>query len=368
MNFRYIRTVIALTKAYTRRFFRDKTGLFFTFLFPLLFLFVFGYLNSGNSSLEFDVAIINNSESSFAEQFETQLDENDTFAVRDETAFEEARELMGRGELDSIIELPEGFGEPNEVGQPSGSVVVYFNEASPQSGQTVAAVMDQALEGINTELGQPAPPLSVEQRSTAVENLNAFDYVFSGLLGFTILSLGIFGLANQFPAEKKTGALRRLRASPISSGQLIFANMLYYMFVGLISLVLMFVIALTVFDFNMRGDWFQLAILAVISIVLMFGFGLAIGGWAKNENQSAALTQIVALPLLFLSGVFFPRFLMPDWLQTVTSFLPLTPVIDGFRLIMTEGATLLELGSQLGLIAIWIVVIYAIAIRVFRWE
>ena len=368
MNTRYIRTVIALTKAYTRRFFRDKTGLFFTFLFPLLFLFVFGYLNSGNSSLNFDVMVVNKSNSAFAEQFETQLTENDTFSIVDEVPFEEARELMGRGEIDSIIELPENFGVPNEAGQPSGSVVVYFNEASPQAGQAIAAVMDQALDGINRELGQPAPPLTVESRSTAVEDLNAFDYVFAGLLGFTILSLGVFGLANQFPAEKKTGALRRLRASPITSGQLIFANMLYYMFVGLISLVLMFVIALTVFDFNMRGDWIQLAILAVISIILMFGFGLAIGGWAKNETQSAALTQIVALPLLFLSGTFFPRFLMPEWLQAVTAFLPLTPVIDGFRLIMTEGATLLELGPQLGLIAVWIVVIYAIAIRVFRWE
>jgi len=71
-NTRYFRTIGALTSAYTRRFFRDKTGLFFTFLFPLLFLFIFGYLNSGNTSLNFDVAVINSSDSAFAEQFEKQ--------------------------------------------------------------------------------------------------------------------------------------------------------------------------------------------------------------------------------------------------------------------------------------------------------
>lgn len=72
--------------------------------------------------------------------------------------------------------------------------------------------------------------------------------------------------------------------------------------------------------------------------------------------------------MMFLSGTFFPRFLMPEWLQNVSGFLPLTPVIDGIRLIATEGKHLTQIGSQLGLIAIWLVVIYVIAFRVFRWE
>jgi ABC-2 type transport system permease protein len=59
---------------------------------------------------------------------------------------------------------------------------------------------------------------------------------------------------------------------------------------------------------------------------------------------------------------------MPEWLQHVSTFLPLTPVIDGMRMIITENKGLLELGPQLGLIGIWAVIIYAIAFRVFRWE
>lgn len=369
MSKRYIRATLALAAVYLKRFTRDKTGLFFTFLFPLLFLFIFGYLNSGNRDVTFDVTLINHSQTAFAEEFEEKLRENEAFNITPgDESLEDAKERMGRGELDTVIELPKTFGTVNAAGQPTGSVIVYYSEASPTSGQTVAAVMDKALDGINTQLGQPAPPLTVTSQPTTVSDLSAFDYVFSGLLGFTILSLGIFGLANQLPAEKKTGALRRLRASPITAGQLIFANMLYYMLIGLVSLVLMIVVAILVFEFDMRGDWWQFAVLAILGIILMFGFGLAIGGWAKNETQSAALTQIVALPLMFLSGVFFPRFLMPEWLQGITAFLPLTPVIDGFRMIMTEGATLLELGPQIGLILIWTVVIYVIAIRVFRWE
>ena len=59
---------------------------------------------------------------------------------------------------------------------------------------------------------------------------------------------------------------------------------------------------------------------------------------------------------------------MPEWVQGISAYLPLTPVIDGIRLITTEGKHLIELGPQLGLMAIWLVVIYAIAFKVFRWE
>ena len=72
--------------------------------------------------------------------------------------------------------------------------------------------------------------------------------------------------------------------------------------------------------------------------------------------------------MMFLSGVFFPTFLMPETLQNVTKYIPLTPVIDSIRLIVTENAALQELGPQLSIIVVWTVVIYIIAFKVFRWE
>src|SRR5262249_13100574 len=157
----------------------------------------------------------------------------------------------------------------------------------------------------------------------------------------------------------------RLRVAPITSAQLIFANALNYLFTGLLSMLVMVLAALIIFDFNMRDNYLNLLAFSIVAIVMMFGFGLAIGGWAKNENQSAPLTNIVAFPMMFLSGVFFPRFLMPDWLQGVTGFLPLSPVVDGLRAITAEGKTVLDLGPELGIMAVWIVVIYLLAIKIF---
>lgn len=112
----------------------------------------------------------------------------------------------------------------------------------------------------------------------------------------------------------------------------------------------------------------NLAFVVILGTTLLFGIGLAVGGWAKNENQAAPIAQLVTLPMMFLSGVFFPTFLMPEFLQKITQFIPLTPIIDSVRLIITEGKMVLDLGPQMAVMFGWLIVIYIIAFRVFRWE
>jgi ABC-2 type transport system permease protein len=138
--------------------------------------------------------------------------------------------------------------------------------------------------------------------------------------------------------------------------------------VGLVTMVIMFAVALTVFHAKIVGNIFEVAVYIILSIIMILGIGLAVGGWARNERQAAPLGNIVTFPMMFLSGTFFPRFAMPEWLQHVSGFLPLTPVIDGIRLIATEGKSIFEIGPQIGLVLAWTVVVYVIAFRVFRWE
>lgn len=367
---RYLHTVAVLASALTRRFFRDKTALFFTFLFPLLFLFVFGSIFKGDDGAAFDVALINHSQTKFSQDFVSGL-QKDTGGLKinqDIITVDDAKQRMGRGEIDSIIELPTDFGQPNDKGVPSGKMAVYYEESSPQTGQTLASVMQGALNKLNTALTGSQPPLSVEQKATKTTSLTQFDYTFSGLIGFSILSMAIFGMANGFPVDKKAGFLRRLRATPLRASQLILATALEYLLIAAISMALMLVVGVMMFEVQMRGDYLNFAIFALLSVITMFGFGLAIGGWAKNENQSAPLSNLVAFPMMFLSGTFFPRFLMPEWLQSLTAYIPLTPIVDGLRLILTEGKTIVDLGPQLAIMGIWTVAIYFIAIKVFRWE
>src|SRR5665213_396683 len=366
-----LRTVLVFTKLSTRRFFRDRLAQFFGILFPLIFLFVFGSLSSGNSgNVSFSVALINQSNSSFAKTFANQIRDSKTFKVdKSASSLSSAEEKMSKNQIDGIIVLPAGFGTVQH-GQnyPSGQAQIIYNQSSSGTGQTLTSVLQGTFNHVNAQFVRAQPPFSVTGKELNQKSLTSFDYTFSGLLGFSIIGLGIFGPVNVFPELKKQGILRRLHTTPLKTWQYFMATMFSQAVTGIISIAIQFAVAIKVFHLKIDGDYPEILIFTILSIFMILGLGLAIGGWAKNERQAAPLSNIVVFPMLFLSGTFFPRFLMPHWLQGITTYLPLTPVIDGLRLLTTEGRHLWQIGPQLGLIAVWFVVIYAIAFRVFKWE
>lgn len=350
-----------------KRLFRDKVAIFFVFVFPLIFLVIFGTIFN-NNEVTFRVALLNESKSEFAGQFATQLKDNKVFKIDDKiTTLDQAKQKMNRGQLEATIILPEGFGDVQGV-RPAGEAKIVYDQSNEQAGRTLGSLMDATFKDINQKLVPSETPFTVKTESTATKGLTQFDYTFSGILGFTMLSLGIFGPTTVFPRLKQRGVLRRYQTTTLKVWQYFTGNVISNAAVGLLAVALMFVVAFIGFDLNMRGDWFNLVLVVVMGTTLLFGIGLAIGGWAKNENQAAPLAQLTTLPMMFLSGVFFPTFLMPELLQKITKFIPLTPIIESIRLVITEGKTVLDLGSQMAVIIVWTIVIYAVAFKVFRWE
>lgn len=355
-----------------KRFTRDKVSLFFTFAFPLIFLFVFGSIFS-NASVSFNIAIVNYSKSEFAQRFidEVKSDSHKLLKVEDVNGIDEARQKMKRSEIDGIIELPEDFGVVSsdaEAAAPSGVLKVLYAKGSDQAGSALTAVMEQIISFVNKELGQPESPFKVEPQAVGDEQLSNFDYTFTGLLAFSLMSMGVFVLASQMPAEKQKGSYRRLRAAPFTAGQLVIATSIIYTLISITSAVMVMIVGALVFKFQMRGDWLLFVPFLVLSAVMMVGIGLAIGAWAKNENQASPLSNLVAFPMMFLSGTFFPAYLFPEWLSNISRFIPMTSIVDGFRLIMTESASLSEVLPQFGGVLISIVVVYTLAIKLFHWE
>jgi ABC-2 type transport system permease protein len=360
--------VTTFAKIDIKRLFRDKLAIFFVFIFPLMFLVIFGFIFRGNGDVSFRVALINQSDTEFAKKFADEINKNKVFKVDKEVSTQDqAKEKMGRGQLEAAIILPEGFGKQGD-NYPSGETRILYDQSNEQAGQTLGSIMQGVFDEINKQFVPTEKPFTVKLESTATKGLTRFDYTFSGLLGFTMLSLGIFGPTNVFPRLKQRGVLRRYHTTTLKVWQYFTGNVISNAVVGILAIAIMFVAAFTIFDLNMRGDYFNLAIVVVLGVTIMFGIGLSIGGWARNENQAAPLAQLTTLPMMFLSGVFFPTFLMPDLLQKITKFIPLTPIIESVRLIITEGKTVLDLGPQLAIMVGWLVVIYIVAFRVFRWE
>ncbi len=362
--------VRVFAKVAIRRAFRDKTAVFFIFVFPLIFLFVFGGIFGKSNNVSFRFALLNQSNSAFSKQFVDQAQKNKLFKIDSASnTLDKAKEKMSRGQLDSAVILPPSFGTIKR-GQsyPSGEAQIIYTQNNEQAAQTLTSVLQAEFQTINGKLVRFVTPFTIKTEKLNTKGLSQFDYVFSGLLGFSIIGLGIFGPVNVFPELKKTGVLKRLRTTPLRTWQYFTANAVSQSVVGLVSIAIQFLVAISVFHLKISGNIIELALFLVLSIISILGIGLAIGGWAKNEQQAAPLANIVVFPMLFLSGTFFPRFLMPEWLQKVSTFLPLTPIIDGIRLIVTEGKSLFAIGPQIGLILAWTVVVYFIAFHTFRWE
>lgn len=362
--------VLTFARIDVKRLFRDKVGIFFVFIFPLIFLVIFGSIFNGNDDVSFRIALLNESKSEFSNQFVKEISENDVFKVDKEIqTLDIAKEKMNRGQLEATIILPSDFGVQQAGKQfPGGQARVLYDQSNEQAGQTLSSILSGVFKEINQKLVPTQTPFSAKAESTATKGLTRFDYTFSGILGFTLLSLGIFGPTTVFPRLKQKGVLRRYHTTTLKVWQYFTGNVISNGIIGILAVTFMFIAALLFFDLNMRGSYIILASVVLLGATMLFGIGLSLGGWAKNENQAAPLAQLVTLPMMFLSGVFFPTFLMPEILQNITKFIPLTPIIDSVRLVITENASYADLAPQFAVMGAWTVVIYFIAFKVFRWE
>ncbi len=362
-------TVYVFAKLATKRFFRDRLALFFGILFPVIFLFVFGSFSSnGGNNTHFNVALINQAHTALANKADQLISQSNVFKVQSSiNTVAAANKKLNENQIDGIIVLPPNFGISTN-GQPKGVAQVYYTINNIQAGQTLTALLKSYFNSVNRRYVSYFGPLAVNGQATTNKSLTPFDYTFAGLLGFSIVGIGIFGPVNVFPELKKQGILRRLHTTPLKVWQYFTATMIAQAITGLLSLLIMFIVAIFVFHLKVIGNYFSIGLFMAYSIIAILGIGLAIGGWAKNERQAAPLSNIIVFPMLFLSGTFFPRYLMPHWLQIASKYLPLTPVIDGARLLTTEGYSLVQIAPQIGLLTAWIVIIYIIAFRVFKWE
>ncbi|HET8581318.1 MAG TPA: ABC transporter permease [Candidatus Paceibacterota bacterium] len=367
----YLYTIYVFSKINTRRFFRNRVAIFFGVLFPLVILFVLGGLfgNSG-SSISFNVALINESTSTIATAFATEAASSTVLSVDPSiTTLADADVALERGSLDAAIVLPPSFGTIAEGSTtPSGEAAVYTTHNDAQAGQALATLLKAQFEPLNAQYVTTQMPFTVATKETGQRGLTSFDYTFAGLLGFALLGIGIFGPANVFPELKRLGVLRRLHTTPLTVAQYFISTAISQAATGLITIIAMFAAGILVFHLQVVGNYLELIAFLLLSIAMMLGIGLALGGWAKDQSQAAPLSNIIVFPMMFLSGTFFPRFLMPGWVQAISAYFPLTPVIDGLRMIATEGKSLVEIAPQLGLVCMWLVVIYVIAFRVFRWN
>ena len=358
--FRY---TLMLLRAYTR----DRSALFFSLVLPLMFMLIFGALNLGGFG-HVNVGIADESASADSARFIESLGGVETLVLRRGTEGDE-KAALEKGDRDLVIVIPKDFrlGPAND---PAGvpTLTVYLNAGRAQQAGVGQAILGQVVDRLTFAATRTAPLVRLRVEPVNARDLRYVDFLVPGILAMTIMQLGISGVAFALVVDKQRGVLRRIMATPFTVRRLLAGQVAVRLFLAMLQTAILLAVAVALFKVQVVGSLAALFAVALLGSILFICLGFALAGYATTENQVAPLTQIVTLPQLFLSGVFFPSEAVPAVVRPLTSLLPLTFLADALREISTTGATLWDVrGAVVGLVA-WALMGFVLAVRLFRVE
>jgi ABC-2 type transport system permease protein len=341
----------SLSVAMIKGFLRDKAALFFTFLFPLMFLIVFGLLFRDAGTDKIKLGLVGDGPVVQALQQIPAVDAQKFNTV------DEAVAKVKSGDL------------PGMVAQDGGAVQLRF----AASDQTKAGIVQGLVSGVVDQAniaatGQP-PRFKLAANQVEDDSLNAIAYLTPGILSWAVASAGVFGTGVAFVAWRKKKVLLRLRLAPVSPLMVLGSRVSVTLGIAIAqAIVFVGIASLPLFGLKLVSTWALAIPVFLLGMLAFCAIGLLVGAFAKTEEAANGAAQIVILPMAFLSGTFFPIDRSPAWLQTVSEIFPLRHMNDGMQDFMVRGkgpeALLLPCGVLLG----FTLVVGFLATRLFRWD
>jgi ABC-2 type transport system permease protein len=355
-------------------YFRDKQALFWSLFFPMLIMLIFGLMNFDRFSPP-EVGVVDAAQNQASQALVARLGGTGGQELLDiETGDRGAMlDKLKRGDVDAVLEIPAGFANPGTI----STVNVAYDSRKPQERGIVSSVLESTMEDLFQEVAGVPPEFRLESRfavtQTEVEGKGQGykGFLVPGIAAMAIMQGGLFGVVFTIVAYKSRGILRRLKAAPINPSHVLAGQVATRLVVSLLQTYVLLLVGILVLRVTVGEDalsWVNLTVFAALGGALFIAMGLAISGWAKSEDTAAPVANVISLPMMFLSGVFFPTSAMPDWVRAVSQYLPLTYLADGLRAVALDGANLGALWPQLTGLAAWTAGVFLLATRVFKWE
>jgi ABC-2 type transport system permease protein len=347
----------SLSRAMLLGFVRDRTALFFTVIFPLMFLVLFGTLLKDSGTERVDVLQIGAVPvvDSMPQDVRAEFDKVVKIERRDDAA--SALQAVRDGDVAAAVE------------QRGDTLVIHYSAADQVRAGTVRGVFNSLIEGANQALSGQPPKFSLAAEQVEDESLKVIQFITPGLLGWAVATGATFGAALTLVTWREKRILRRLRLAPIRPGTVVSARVGISLLVALGQTAIFIGVALIpFFGLTLTTYWWMVIPLIIAGTLAFLSIGLLAGSWAKTQEGATAVVNILVLPMAFLSGSFFPLDAAPSWLRTVSAVLPLkhlnTAMLDVMVRDKGPAAVLPEIGILLG----FAVVVTAVASRLFRWD
>src|SRR5882672_8423839 len=345
-----------LTLMRWRIFAREPSALFWTYGFPVVLALALGVAFRNRPPEPVEVAV---EAAPGCEGWRDALATNSQVHVRWLNP-QEAREALRTGKVSVVVgplpsEVPLTKAGPQRIYQ--------FDPTRPES-RMARAVVDDALQRAEGR----ADPTPVRDQLVTEPGSRYIDFLIPGLLGFNLMSSGMWGVGFVIVDMRVRKLIKRMMATPMSRAHFLLSFVLVRGAFLLGELPVLLCFAYWVFHVPIRGSLPLIAGLSALGSLMFAGMGLLIGSRTQNTHTVAGLVNLTTLPMLVTSGVFFSAARFPEAVQPIIQLLPLTALIEAVRMVMLDGAGLAAVATQIGIMIAWGLISFVIALRIFRWQ
>lgn len=357
-----LRATLAIAKASFTSIIRSPSAVIFSLMFPLVFIVVFGFVGEGGIKVKVGIHEGCDRENPIfmaLKQIKVVklIEDNNSNLISN----------LEKGRIDAIINISKNPYSKSPL------YIIYLSttKASPEKGNIFKSILNNISYVINNRSATVTPIVSLDETVVEGRQYKMIDFILPGQLGFSLLSSGVFGTAFVFVSLRITLVIKRFFATPIKRSSIILGEALSRLSFSLIGALIIILIGHYLFGFTLlKGvtTVLNMLVLSTIGLIIFMGFGFSISGIAKNESTVPPVANIVTLPQFLLSGTFFPIDAFPSWLQPISKALPLTYLNDAMRKVAFEGLGLFDVSKELLILGIWGLIIYAVAVKTFKWE
>lgn len=377
MNLKFIKTDLILG---IKQWIRSPGTVFWTILFPILLILIFGAIFSSGTDVEFDLIVQDLDESTTSNEFVGILDNISGINVIDIKAGKDVTKYMHDEDKKVALVIPEGFEsiifeymqsqhDPNSTFDMNNlpfNLKIYVDPTDQTSPSILRSIINSVIQQFNINITGGQNLFGLTEEKSVGEDFEYIDFFVPGMIGFTIMTSMIYGSIERNTKYRKNGILRKLLTMPITRSEWILSKMLFMMFLSFISTFVIIIVGILAWGLNIHMSIFFF-ILVICTSFMFSGLGMIIGRFVKEEETADMAGGAINFPMMFLSGTFFPLDQMPVFLQTVARGLPLFYVNEGLRNAMIYS-DFSETIYYTGFVVAFTLVFFIIGVFVTKWK
>ena len=338
--------LVQLTLARVREFMREPEALFWTFLFPILITLALAMAFPATASRAVFVGV---AAGPAADHIRGALSDRDGLVVRDVDPGTEQR-VLREGEVHLIVE-------------PTIPPTYRFDPAREES-RVARLVVDDALK----RAAGRSDPWVARDEPVSIAGSRYIDWFIPGLVGLSLMSNGMWGVGFPITQARMRNLLKRFVASPMRRRDYLLAQMLARLLGVVPEVAVPLAFGALAFGMPINGSIAAIGVIGVIGGLAFAALGVLLASRARTFEAISGLMNLGMLPMWILSGIFFSATNFPDVMQPFVQALPLTALIDALRAVVLDGASVVEVGGELLILAAWGVVPFAVALHLFKWR